>query len=136
MGERAIWAVPEEEVNKLVPNFPILWAMFGRARTPWSGVGAAEVAMEPGQSAWRFVDRGDSLEYIFTDGELRTLVADVRSQGERIGRVYTVLDEAGHPVTSRLDVTSKPARLKLEFDRVQSPFKYDSTLWESPDDPS
>jgi len=37
IGDTAIWSDPEEEVRKLVPNYPLFWAMLGIARSPAPG---------------------------------------------------------------------------------------------------
>src|SRR5437870_4385361 len=37
VGDRALWAQPPDAVKKLVPNYPLMWAMFGVARRPEPG---------------------------------------------------------------------------------------------------
>ena len=34
IGDSLLWAEPPDAVTKLVPNYPLLWAMFGVARLP------------------------------------------------------------------------------------------------------
>src|SRR3954447_3926554 len=38
VGERAVWTQPPDAIAKMVPNYPLMWAMFGVARMPQSGV--------------------------------------------------------------------------------------------------
>ena len=37
VGDHPLWAEPPDAVAKLVPNYPLLWAMFGVARLPEAG---------------------------------------------------------------------------------------------------
>src|SRR5215212_6711555 len=37
IGDRPLWAEPPDAVKKLVPNYPLMWAMFGIARMPDEG---------------------------------------------------------------------------------------------------
>ena len=34
IGDQPLWAEPPDAVKKLVPNYPLMWAMFGIARQP------------------------------------------------------------------------------------------------------
>src|SRR5438445_2612481 len=34
IGDQPLWAEPPDAVKKLVPNYPLMWAMFGVARLP------------------------------------------------------------------------------------------------------
>src|SRR5215210_3463969 len=34
VGDEPLWAEPPDAVKKLVPNYPLMWAMFGVARPP------------------------------------------------------------------------------------------------------
>src|SRR3954447_26815735 len=37
IGEQAVWMEPPDAIAKLVPNYPLMWAMFGVAREPPEG---------------------------------------------------------------------------------------------------
>src|SRR5215212_7853577 len=37
VGDRPLWAEPPDALKKLVPNYPLMWAMFGIARMPDEG---------------------------------------------------------------------------------------------------
>src|SRR3954469_13455638 len=37
VGDRPLWAEPPDAVKKLVPNYPLMWAMSGIARMPDEG---------------------------------------------------------------------------------------------------
>lgn len=131
VGDSGLWAVPEEEVEKLVPNYPILWAMLGQARLP-GAADAVRAFSDPALTAWRYTGGADTVDYIITSAP-RQLIVDVRQAGQRIGRVLTTLDSEGRPLTSRLEVPAKPARVELEFYRWEAPDSLPADLWLKPD---
>lgn len=114
VGDSALWAEPEDQVQKLVPSYPILWAILGRARYPLAG-DAVSGLEDARVRAWRYVNGIDTVDYVLTRTGTRQLVADVRQGGKRIGRVLTTFDADGWPSKARLDVPSGPARLDLTF---------------------
>jgi len=113
-GDSAVWAEPEEDVRKLVPNYPLLWAMLGVARMP-SAVTEAARYEDAKLTAWRLVSGADTVEFARLAGPPLRLVAEVRQAGERIGRVETVFAEDGTLKSSRLDIPRAPARLDLTY---------------------
>lgn len=128
IGDTALWAQPEDQVQKLVPNYPLLWAMFGVARGPHvgdelSGIDNAQL------TAWRYVNGTDTVEYVRSKGKPMQLVADVRRGPERIGRVVTTFDDQGRPTKARLDVPTRPVRLTLTFTLVSTPKPFDPEIW-------
>jgi hypothetical protein len=114
VGERAVWMEPPDAVAKLVPNYPLMWAMFGIARMPPAGLelrGLTEGAV----TAWQYAGSSDTVDYARTTGNPGRFVAQVRRAGELIGRAETALAPDGTPLKSRLTVPSAPARLDLTF---------------------
>ena len=114
IGDRPLWAEPPDAVAKLVPNYPLLWAMFGVARLPGesdslSGIVRGDI------TAWRYAGAADTVSYVRTAGKTGKLVAEVRHAGELVGRAETTLDGNGAPLASRLVVPSVPAKLALTF---------------------
>lgn len=132
VGDSAVWALPEEDVQKLVPNYPLLWAMLGRARAPMQG-DQVQSATSRDVTAWRYVRGADTVDYLISRTGTRQLVADVRSGGERIGRVLTTFDGEGRLSSARLDIPSRPARLDLTFYRHGVPDSLPASLWARPD---
>jgi hypothetical protein len=114
VGDAALWAEPEDQVQRLVPSYPILWAILGQVRYPVADDQVSGLETERVR-AWRYVNGADTVDYVVTRSGTRQLVADVRQGNRRIGRVVTTFDENGWPRTSRLDVPSGPARLDLTF---------------------
>src|SRR5919106_1596512 len=89
VGEQPLWAEPPDAIAKLVPNYPLMWGMFGVARLPDDG---AELrGLDEGDvTAWRYVEAGDTIEYVRTRGRPTKMVTVVRRAdahaGDRRGR--------------------------------------------------
>lgn len=114
IGERAVWMEPPDAIAKLVPNYPLMWAMFGIARMPAEGADLRGL-VTGSVTAWQYADASDTVEYARTTGNPGQFVAQVHRAGELIGRAETTLSPDGTPLKSRLTVPSAPARLDLTF---------------------
>ncbi|MEZ0335221.1 MAG: hypothetical protein ACAI18_14520 [Gemmatimonadales bacterium] len=114
VGEQPLWVEPPDAIKKMVPNFPLMWAMFGIARLPADSVSLRGLT-EGSVTAWQYLGATDTVEYVRTAGSPVKLVAEVRRAGEVIGRAETKLDSTGAPLSSRLTIPSVPARLDLTF---------------------
>ncbi len=129
VGEQPLWTEPPDAIQKMVPNFPLMWAMFGVARLPENG--AALRGLSAGATtAWQYAGPTDTVEYARTAGTPGRLVAVVRRGGEVVGRAETTLDTAGVPVAARLVVPSVPARLDLTF-LSTTPADFAPDIWVS-----
>jgi hypothetical protein len=98
----------------MVPNYPLMWAMFGVARMPHEGAKLRGIR-RGATTAWQYAGPADTIEYARTVGNPVHLVAVVRQNGEVVGRAETELDSNGTPLKSRLTVPSAPAQLDLTF---------------------
>jgi hypothetical protein len=114
VGDTAIWAEPEEDVRKLVPNYPLFWAMLGIARAPAAGSTVRRFS-DADITAWQFALGQDTVEYVRENGTAPRLIAEVRQGGKRLGRVETKLGPDGLAVSSRLTVAHPLSRLDLTF---------------------
>jgi hypothetical protein len=114
IGDRPLWAEPPDAVKKLVPNYPLMWAMFGIARMPDEGA-ALRGLIHGDVISWRYDGATDTVEYVRTTGKSAKLVAEVRHAGKVVGRAETTLDASGAPVAARLLVPTVPAKLNLTF---------------------
>lgn len=135
VGDDAVWAVPEERVKELVPNYPLLWAMLGQVRPPAPGA-SVTFSRTDGVEAWRYVLGADTVDYVIAAGPPRRLMAEVRHAGELVGHAFTTFDSLGQVATSRLDVPERPARLDLRFYRQGPPDSLPASLWSRPEDDS
>lgn len=114
VGERAVWTEPPDVIARLVPNFPLMWAMFGAARLPAPGVqllGRTQDSL----TAWQYAGTSDTVTYVRVGGDPVRFTAEVRQAGRLIGRAETTLQPDGVPLKARLTVPSAPARLDLTF---------------------
>lgn len=114
VGDTALWTDPADAIARLVPNFPLMWAMFGIARGPEGGV-ALHGLTSDSTSAWRYAGSTDTVEYALTRGNSGRLLTEVRQGGTVIGRAETTLSADGAPLKARLTVPSAPAQLDLTF---------------------
>jgi hypothetical protein len=130
-GDTAVWTEPEDAIKKLVPNYPLLWAMLGIARPPQSGE-RLEGLSDDHTLAWRYVQDGDTVEYVRTSNSPVRLRAEVRNGSKVVGRVETELDANGFPRTARLTVPSVPARLDLTFTSTSRTEPFAPSIWAPP----
>lgn len=134
IGDTDLWAQPQDQFQKLVPNYPLFWAMLGIARPPSAGWSVAGY-QDPRSTAWRYARGADTLDYVVaTTPKSRIFEAYVRQGGKAIGRVTTVFDLNGVPLRSRLEVLSSPARLDITFTKVTHPATFDADIWNAPRD--
>jgi hypothetical protein len=133
IGDSAIWAEPQDQVQKFVPSYPLLWAMVGIARPPRGGW-AVEGSPGASTAARRYTHGADRVDYLLRRTGVTILEAYVRQDGKPLGHVVTVFDVDGHLARSRLDVLTTRARLEITFDKTskQTPFGRDS--WLAPHD--
>jgi hypothetical protein len=114
VGDHPLWTDPPDAISRLVPNYPLLWAMLGIARMPPGGVALRGLANGTTQ-AWQYAGSADTVEYARTLGDPGRLVAEVRQAGKLLGRVETTLAPDETPLKARLTVPSAPAQLDLTF---------------------
>lgn len=114
VGEEPLWTDPPDAIEKMVPNYPLMWGMFGVARLPEQDARLRGLS-EEGTTAWEYAGPVDTVQYVRTGGSPARLVTTVRRAGELLGRAETKLDSTGAPVSSRLVVPGAPARLDLTF---------------------
>jgi hypothetical protein len=114
IGDRALWTEPPDAIAKMVPNYPLMWAMFGVARMPPDGVKLRGLTKGP-TTAWQYAGSSDTIEYARTLGNPVRFVAVVRQNGKLVGRAETQLGPDGTPLKARLSVPSAPAQLDLTF---------------------
>jgi hypothetical protein len=114
VGERALWVQPPDAIAKMIPNYPLMWAMFGVARMPEDGVQLRGL-MKDGTTAWQYAGSSDTVEYARTEGNPVRFVTEVRQNDRVLGRVEAELQPDGTPLKSRLTVPNAPAQLDLTF---------------------
>ena len=128
VDDTMVWGRPEDLLARFVPNYDLMWAMFGVARVPPPGA-TITGAERAGERAWRYAHGGDTLIYRLTSGDPALLEAEVRRGSDVIGRVETRLGSAGLPTSTRLVVPSGPARLDITFENIESVAPFPPDLW-------
>jgi hypothetical protein len=113
-GDTALWAEPEEDVRRLVPSYPLFWALLGVARPPAAGA-AVSAFRDSALTAWQHRNAGDTVDVVRVEESPPRLVVEVRQAGKVVGTVETRFGPDGLPASSRLVVPSVPARLDLSF---------------------
>ena len=114
IGNRPAWTEPADVIARLVPNYPLMWAMFGMAMLPADGV-VMRGFNQDSIIAWEYAGAGDTIQYARTAGDPVRFSAEVRHAGELIGRAETTLKPDGSLIKARLTVPSVPAKLDLTF---------------------
>lgn len=128
IGDSARWVDPEKSLHDLVPNYPLLWAMFGVAREPEPD--AQLRGFEDGtRRAWEGSAAGDTVTYVRILGKNPQFQAEVREGGKVLGRVETTFAEDGTLVKSRLTVPSRGARLDVNFYSSTAADSFPSGIW-------
>lgn len=132
IGDEEQWVSREDVLDKIIPSYPLLWAMLGVARRPPAG--ALLRAAERGDSlSWEYAAAADTVEYVRVTGPAPSLTALVRQEGRIIGRVETMLGANGLPVASRLFLPNGPSRLDITFTEVSTPATFKPDIWAPPE---
>lgn len=129
VGDSALWAEPKEDVEKMVPSYPLLWAMVGVARPPHPG-DALRGLQRGSLTAWQYTNGADTVTYVRTATEFR---AEVTSAGHRVGQVITTLAAGQALKKARLDVASPQARLEVTFRKVSHVNGFPKGIWDAPE---
>ena len=131
IGDSAVWTEPEDAIRKLVPNYPLFWALLGIAREPKPGSAVRGLARED-LTAWQFTSGGDTVEYVRERGLRPRLIVEVRQAGKRLGRVETRFGPDGLPLASRLIVQKPVAKLDLTFYQNANATSFPPDTWIRP----
>lgn len=132
VGDQPVWAVPEESIAQIVPDYTLLWAMFGVARLP--NPRASVRGLDDGRSTiWEYALGGDTVVYARRTGSPGRLTAEVRRSGRVFGRVETKLSADGQPVSARLIVPDVPAQLDIQFVATTAESAFPPDTWIAPE---
>ena len=138
IGDSVLWADPEKNFRSLVPAIPMLWAAFAMVRPPADsavvfGARLADSTSQRRRTIWRFVQSGDTLDYVVTDsaGRESMIEAEWRRRGAVVARSRSQIDSLGHAASARIDFPEGPARLELTVVAVDTIAVISPTLWRS-----
>ena len=127
VGDSARWTDPPDIIERLIPSYPLMWAMFGVERMPPADA-ALRGAADSSSTMWEWASGADTVRYVRRGSPAR-LLAESRHAGRVIGRVETEFGPDGRPASSRLTVPSVPARLTLTFTASAPSDSFPADLW-------
>jgi hypothetical protein len=131
IGDEARWVRPPEIIARLIPSYPLMWAMFGVMRPP--PLGAASRGMQgKASTALEWVQGADTVRYAWQSAGPGSLRTQWQRAGITMGVVETRLDAEGAPVSARLTVPSVPARLDLTIVADSSVPAFPPSVWTPP----
>lgn len=125
VADTALWVRPEDAIHKLVPSYPLMWAMFGVARTP-AGATLVLAGRAGGTAVWRAVAGADTIDWSRSTSQL---VAEVRRGGQVVGRAECRFGSEGKLSTARLSTPSVPARLDLTYTLSDASAHFPADVW-------
>jgi hypothetical protein len=131
-GDTAIWAQPEDDIKRLVPNYPLFWGLLGVARPPVRAAVVQKSAV-PQLMAWQYVTGADTVDYVVLPGPEPRMIVEVREGPKKIGTVETKYGPDGLPVSARLIVPAVPARLDITFSSNAKAKPFAPDTWVRPD---
>lgn len=130
VGDSARWTDPPDIIRRLVPSYPLMWAMLGVMRAPPAN--ATVQGMEDSTGVrWQWSNGTDTVRYSWQASGTQ-LKAEARHGGELVGWVETTLGSSHEPERSQLIAPSASTRLTLTFSESESPDSFPSDLWRPP----
>lgn len=130
VGDSARWTDPPDIIQRLVPSYPLMWAMFGIMRPPPDGAVVRGIA-DSAQVRWEWIRGADTVRYSWRRSD-RSLSALARRAGRVVGRVETSFGAGSGPARSRLIVPSPATKLTITFSASQSSEPFPPDLWTPP----
>jgi hypothetical protein len=131
VGDQARWVRPPDIIVRLIPSYPLMWAMFGVIRPPPPGARSHGLQADS-VVALAWANGIDTVRYERRTGGRGTLRAQWQRAGHTMGVVETRLDADGAPVSARLTVPSVPARLDLTIVADSSVTDFPPSVWTPP----
>ncbi|HEU4799473.1 MAG TPA: hypothetical protein VFS94_02455 [Gemmatimonadales bacterium] len=130
VGDSAQWAEPPDVLERLIVNYPLMWAMLGVMREPPAGA-VLRGARDGGTVRWEWALGADTVAYRW-DSAAGQLAAQARSAGVLVGRVETSINAEGLLTSSRLTVPSPATRISLTFTETTPAASFSPDLWAPP----
>jgi hypothetical protein len=130
-GDSALWTDPPDIIRRLVPSYPLMWAMLGVMRSPPADAVVRGVEDASGVR-WQWSSGADTVRYAWPASGT-TLRAEARRGGELVGWVETSFSGASEPARSQLIAPSASTKLTLTFSESESPDSFPPDLWRPPE---
>ncbi len=134
VGDSALWVVPKRSLDDLVPGAALLWAVLGVAQAPRPGDRLAGLESED-RTAWRYIRDGDTVSYLRVSASPPVLYAEVRRDGQILGRTELRSREDGTPLKAKLTVPRVPSKLEISFYATVPTDSFPQATWAPPAEP-
>lgn len=131
VGDAPRWVAPPEIIARLIPSYPLMWALFGVIRPPPPGADVRGTA-DATSTSIQWAQGGDTVRYLRHQAEGGALEATWKRADLVMGVVETRLDARGAPVSARLTVPSVPARLDLTIVVDSAATAFPASTWAPP----
>lgn len=131
VGDEARWVRPPEIIARLIPSYPLMWAMFGVMRPPPPGARSQGI-QEGERLTLQWAQGTDTVRYERQRTGSPALRTVWQRAGLTMGVVETRLDADGAPVSARLTVPSAPARLDLTIVADSVVAVLPASVWDPP----
>lgn len=131
VGDAPRWVAPPDIIARLIPSYPLMWALFGVMRPPPPGASVRGTSAAAGTTL-EWVQGGDTIRYLRRSAGGGSLDATWQRAGIVMGVVETRLDARGAPVSARLTVPSVPARLDLTIVADSAAAAFPAATWAPP----
>ncbi len=130
VGDSAIWADPPDALERLIINYPLMWAMLGVMSAPPMGADLRG-ARDPAGVRWEWALGADTVAYLWDSAGGR-LSAHARSAGVLVGRVESRTGADGRLLSSQLTVPRPATRISLTFTETTTAASFSPDLWAPP----
>ncbi len=131
VGDSAVWAEPEKDARDLIPMAPLFWAALGLPLAPPRD--AEQFGRQNGVGrAWRYVVRGDTLDFVEVgNGPLR-LLTEVRRD-----RILATTDTRFRPGTrvpleGQMRFPVEGTLFTFTVEAIDSTSAFDPGIWRRP----
>lgn len=131
VGDSLRWADPQEDFSSSLAPLPavqLAWTVLGVTRPPRVGT-MVFGERDSTRAVWRYAVEQDTLDFRLLAAAPRMLEAEWRRDGRTMARSLTQLGPAGLPLSVRIDVPERPARLELTFVGVDTTATFAPALW-------
>lgn len=125
VGDSASWVDPEKALDRIVPSYPLLWALVGVPRAPAADATLRSLVLDDGR-AWEFATARDTVEYVWRAGRF---LAQVRDSAGVLGRAEVTYRPDGTLSKAKLLVPHGRSTLEVRFDSTARPKSFPPEIW-------
>lgn len=131
IADSARWTDPPDVIQRLVPSYPLMWAMFGVMREPPRDAEVRGLA-DSAAVRWQWVLGPDTVRYEWRRAPA-ILLAEARHAGQQVGQVTTAFEARQAPTSSRLMAPSVPVKISITYSESRTTDSFPPDLWRPPE---